>query len=187
MTSPFQVAATATTAHIKPVAVPGAGGVRSPFQHANNYEPSSSAWGAEATNEEPTGYQPYQAETSVAVGPSYQPDSYAPPQQQQQSVQDDEDDDLGFGNSKPKPKKTEETQDDTVREEKPNAVEEKKEAKNTGWKFFSIFAGSRKEKDATAEERKAVKANLGEQSSFYYDEKEKRWVNKLVSFLFHVL
>lgn len=58
---------------------------------------------------------------------------------------------------------------------KKNYIEERK-----GWGFLSMFSRS----PATVndkDEKKAVKANLGEQSSFYYDEKEGRWVNKNVS------
>lgn len=46
-----------------------------------------------------------------------------------------------------------------------------------GWRIFSLFSRS----STPSEEKKAVKANLGEQNTFYYDEKEKRWVNKAVS------
>jgi hypothetical protein len=43
--------------------------------------------------------------------------------------------------------------------------------------MFSRASPAPMEKD----EKKAVKANLGETSSFYFDEKEGRWVNKNVS------
>lgn len=187
--SPFQ-------STVRPVSSPfAAAGVRSPFQHAGGYtQPSNenvSAWGvnsqadAESTNPEQqtVGYQPYQPETPAAT--SYQPDSYAPTSNNSAATASwNDDDDLGFGNSK---KATaEETKDkitegSATREEKPNEVsaEDKKEEKSGGWGIFSLFG--RKEKEQNSDEKKAVKANLGEQSSFYYDEKEKRWVNKLVS------
>ncbi|KAG2231107.1 hypothetical protein INT48_008497 [Thamnidium elegans] len=174
--SPFQNNAP----HVQPISSPfavggggGNGGVRSPFQHTGTYVPT-----AETTDT----VEPYQLETPAVT--SYQPDAYAPASQTdaQTTVLDDDEDDLGFGNSKPKPVKqtTKADGDDDTTAEKPNEVssnnEEKKETKG-GWGLFSLFG--RKEKASTAEEKKAVRANLGEQSSFYYDEKEKRWVNKL--------
>ncbi|KAI7889323.1 Sec23-binding domain of Sec16-domain-containing protein [Mucor mucedo] len=159
-------------------------GVHSPFQHHHHqegYTPSQSHtthWDTVETKEEQPAYQPYQHETPT----SYEPDAYTPSTTHNNTTWDD-DDDLGFGNSKKKADKV--TEGSTAREEKPNEVEEKKEEKSAtaapsgGWGIFSLFGGGRKEKEQTSEEKKAVKANLGEQSSFYYDEKEKRWVNKL--------
>lgn len=46
-----------------------------------------------------------------------------------------------------------------------------------GWGLFSFFSRS----STPSQEKKPVKANLGEESQFYYDEKEKRWINKAVS------
>lgn len=197
--SPFQNAASIPQnspfqSNVRPVSSPFATNVRSsPFQNTGGYtqppNENTSTWGvdAQATQAETTeGYQPYQPETPAVT--SYQPDAYAPPSNNAPKASWDEDeDDLGFGNSKKVVK--EETTDNVTegagaREEKPNevSVEEKKEEKSGGWGIFSLFG--RKEKEQSSDEKKAVKANLGEQSSFYYDEKEKRWVNKLVSKLF---
>ena len=168
--------------------MPQVGAVRSPFGNAygqsdvpvSTENSSSGWWGSEepvATEVEPT------ADTNDT---SYQPQSYAPTPQATTQADDDEDD-LGFGNSKKKPAKEEpdsKEENKTTREEKPNEMtsEDKKEQqeKGSGWGIFSLFGGKSKEKESS-DEKKAVKANLGEQSSFYYDEKEKRWVNKLVS------
>lgn len=193
--SPFQ-------ANVQPVSSPfgmqnrgAAAAVTSPFGQAGPIanDNSSAWWGASDTNQtedQQTSYQPYQSETSANT--SYQPDAYTPaaatttPAAASSAWGDD--DDLGFGNSKPKKKDNQDadtkTTDSKV-QEKPNEVDDKKEKEPTekagggGWGIFNLFG--RKEKDLNADEKKAVKANLGEQSSFYYDEKEKRWVNKLVS------
>jgi hypothetical protein len=179
--------------------------VTSPFGQSTaintteNENNNNSAWwgGSDANQTEDlqNTYEPYQSETNTNT--SYQPDAYTPvnttaaPAETPKMASWDDDDDLGFGNSKPKKKLDDDTDikttDSTVKE-KPNEVDSKKDKENTekatggggGWGLFSIF--TRKEKEQNADEKKAVKANLGEESSFYYDEKEKRWVNKLVSF-----
>lgn len=147
--------------------------VHSPFNHANNYAPAE-------TTDTVERYASYQPETPAVT--SYEPDAYAPESQTdvQTTVVDDDEDDLGFGNTKVKAVKTTQDDDDTTAE-KPNEVvkEEKTETKAGGWGLFSLFG--RKEKGPAAEQVKPIKANLGKESSFYYDEKEKRWVNKNVS------
>jgi hypothetical protein len=171
--------------------------VRSPFGAAQptdtSYTPDSGAWwGSDNSDQIQASYEPEIQTTTT----SYQPDAYTPVVTEAtdkpagtRAAWEDDDDDLGFGNSKKKPATTTETDNskttDSTQEQKPNQVtkEETKEKaqseKAGGWGIFSIFG--RKEKDPNMDEKKAVKANLGEQSSFYYDEKEKRWVNKLVS------
>ncbi|OBZ75118.1 hypothetical protein A0H81_04206 [Grifola frondosa] len=71
-------------------------------------------------------------------------------------AEEDDDDDLGLGNSSLRPKQTEKL--------KPTA--------SGGWLNISRLW---KRNETTPS---AVKANLGEQSSFYYDKELKRWVNK---------
>ncbi|KAK4520917.1 uncharacterized protein ATC70_006800 [Mucor velutinosus] len=183
VSSPFGMQNKATAAVTSPF------GQAAPATNDNN----NAWWGASdgsQTQDSQTSYQPYQPEANANT--SYQPDAYTPAAAATTSTPAagssawDDDDDLGFGNSKPK-KKQEQDADtkttDSKVQEKPNEVDDKKEKEHTekpnggGWGIFSLFG--RKEKDPNAEEKKAVKANLGEQSSFYYDEKEKRWVNKL--------
>lgn len=181
-TSPFQVASPK-------------GAVRSPFGGASGYAAPATTdsgsggwWGSEepAAVETEDVQQDYSQQKTES---SYQPDAYIPAAAatttttNTAAAYDDDDDDLGFGNPKKKPAKVEaETKEaEKPTEQKPNEItkEDKKEAEKSGWGIFSLFG--RKEKDPNSDEKKAVKANLGEQSSFYYDEKEKRWVNKLVS------
>ncbi|KAI9262452.1 Sec23-binding domain of Sec16-domain-containing protein [Helicostylum pulchrum] len=160
MQTPFQN-------NVRPVASPFAvgGGVHSPFQHG--YTPT------ETTD---TTAELYQPETPAVT--DYTPDAYVPQPDAQTTVLDDNDeDDLGFGNSKA----VNTTSNDDTTAEKPNEAnkEEQKETKAAGggWGIFALFG--RKEKGA-ADAPKPIKANLGEQSSFHYDPKEKRWVNKQV-------
>lgn len=47
-----------------------------------------------------------------------------------------------------------------------------------GWGLFSIF--SRSNTSTPSEKKSSVRANLGEENSFYYDKDLKRWVNKKV-------
>lgn len=162
MQTPFQN-------NVRPVASPFAvgGGVHSPFQHG--YTPT------ETTD---TTAELYQPETPAVT--DYTPDAYVPQPDAQTTVLDDNDeDDLGFGNSKA----VNTTSNDDTTAEKPNEAnkEEQKETKAAGggWGIFALFG--RKEKGA-ADAPKPIKANLGEQSSFHYDPKEKRWVNKQVKF-----
>ena len=54
---------------------------------------------------------------------------------------------------------------------------ESKTAKPKG-SWFGGWLGKKDESLDSAREKKVIKARLGEQSSFYYDEKLKRWVNK---------
>ncbi|KAI9269365.1 Sec23-binding domain of Sec16-domain-containing protein [Sporodiniella umbellata] len=145
------------------------------------------------TPENNTGYTPENNNNSYDSHNSYNPidTNYQPPEvnatpayqnmkeeTKTTSYLNDGDNDLGFGNSSSQKKrdlneenKEESKEDDTVKEEP-------KTEKSTGggWGFFSMF--SRKESSAV-DEKKPVRANLGQESSFYFDEKEQRWVNKL--------
>ncbi|KAI0709341.1 Sec23-binding domain of Sec16-domain-containing protein [Earliella scabrosa] len=103
------------------------------------------------------------------------------PRASQQNFADEDDDELGLGNSSHKRKDTPVNGDagkgtPAAKEEKPKAaVAEKpgdmKQTASSGW--LSRFW---KRSDSTSPA--PVKANLGEESSFYYDKELKRWVNK---------
>jgi hypothetical protein len=160
-----------------------------PQENTLSYQPSGYQQDAYVSQEnntssyQPSSYQPdpyVPQESTTSYEPNhYQPSAYVPP------VSNDDDDDLGFGNSKHREK---EPKVDKVTEEKPNEEKTKSEPdhkEKSGWGIFSLF---NRNKDPNAEEKKPVKANLGEsKSTFYYDEKEKRWVNTLVSFLLLLL
>ena len=95
-------------------------------------------------------------------------------------VEDDEDDDLGFGNTshnKTVEKEPEQEQDTKPKESEPKAAD--KPSSNSSW--LGRLLGSRSSHGSgqqNEKEGKAVRAHLGEETSFYYDKELKRWVNK---------
>ncbi|RUS28922.1 Sec23-binding domain of Sec16-domain-containing protein [Jimgerdemannia flammicorona] len=142
-----------------------------------------------------TNRQNYDASTFVSpMGNTTTP---APPPQQASQARGgtweggDDDDDLGFGNNalkKKDPVVKPQDQEDKGKEaaapaESTSSGDASKEssaatnegASKGGWGIFNLWSRS---STSTPTETKAKKANLGEESSFYYDEKEKRWVNK---------
>ncbi|KAI0748222.1 Sec23-binding domain of Sec16-domain-containing protein [Daedaleopsis nitida] len=107
------------------------------------------------------------------------------PRASQQAFDEDDEEDLGFGNKNLK-RKTDKPENGHAasetaakEEEKPEhqaAEADKPELKQTasgGW-LSRIWGRSQNNTPAP------VRANLGEQSSFYYDKELKRWVNKTV-------
>ncbi|OSX65079.1 hypothetical protein POSPLADRAFT_1178711 [Postia placenta MAD-698-R-SB12] len=94
---------------------------------------------------------------------------------------DDEEDDLGLGNSSHRPKEKAAAEDQTADNEhasheategsKPAQADEKPELKSSSGSWITRLW----KRDSTPA---PVKANLGEQTSFYYDKEQKRWVNK---------
>ncbi|CEI96732.1 hypothetical protein RMCBS344292_10886 [Rhizopus microsporus] len=132
------------------------------YQPANTYTPSD------------TTYQP-----SDATVPPYQTNPTTQPSYNNNNNNNDDDDDLGFGNSsiKKKNKGISESEENKEQGDQPREVSKdesgKESAKGGGWGIFSLF--SRK---SHVEEKKPIKANLGDENQFYFDEKEKRWVWK---------
>ncbi|KAF8212186.1 Sec23-binding domain of Sec16-domain-containing protein [Mycena galopus ATCC 62051] len=96
--------------------------------------------------------------------------------QQPPTEEADEDDDLGFGNSKPASKKeTEETSSAPAAAAPPQRPEAKPApaASSSG-----SWIGRWWKRSDTPASPGPVKANLGEETSFYFDKDLKRWVNK---------
>ncbi|KAI0831400.1 Sec23-binding domain of Sec16-domain-containing protein [Trametes gibbosa] len=99
-------------------------------------------------------------------------------------AEEDEDDDLGLGNSTFRAKKAEQPERvdaaEVAQDEKPKATEptksEVKQTASSGW-LSRLWKRNETMPAAAA----PVKANLGEESSFYYDKELKRWVNKNAS------
>ncbi|KAF9482773.1 hypothetical protein BDN70DRAFT_800853 [Pholiota conissans] len=108
---------------------------------------------------------------TFSVGPAKYVSS-APP-----IINEDEDDDLGLGNSKSKPKQAEEsssTKDEAEAEaSKPSAEPAKTEEPRTA--STSWLGRWFKRSESTPA---PIKASLGEESAFYYDKEQKRWVNR---------
>ena len=99
-----------------------------------------------------------------------------------QDEEPDEDDDLGFGNTSHK--KTAASDKDNAEsqaKEPPKEPEPKAKPaeKSSGNSWLGRLLGSRSSSAQQNEkEGKAVRAHLGEETSFYYDKELKRWVNK---------
>ncbi|EIW59984.1 uncharacterized protein TRAVEDRAFT_45241 [Trametes versicolor FP-101664 SS1] len=101
------------------------------------------------------------------------------PRSNQYSLAEEDDDNLGLGNSSSRSKKAETAENGDAAEgaeEKPKAAEpakpELKQAASSGW-LSRLW-----KRNEAAPSPAPVKANLGEESSFYYDKELKRWVNK---------
>ncbi|CDO71219.1 hypothetical protein BN946_scf184863.g14 [Trametes cinnabarina] len=105
------------------------------------------------------------------------------PRPSQDSIEEEDEDDLGLGNRSLKPKKTEKAENGNAaataaakEEEKPKPADppkpEVKQTASSGWLSRLWRRGD------TPTTPGPVKANLGEESSFYYDKELKRWVNK---------
>ncbi|CAG8583924.1 4204_t:CDS:2 [Dentiscutata erythropus] len=88
---------------------------------------------------------------------------------------DNTDEDLGLGNNAFNAKKKEKETDDNDHEstekvtQEPEQPKEEKKEEKSGW-FFGRFFGKK--------EGSGKVANLGEESSFYFDPVQQRWVNK---------
>ncbi|EFX03970.1 copii vesicle coat protein [Grosmannia clavigera kw1407] len=168
------------------------------------YEPPSfrTSFGAGASEEVETRQpaQPVQEETTNGgyASPSFQPYSYEPPSfdagaepdaetsngngelQRKKSFMDDDND--GIATKKKPTEKTKEEKDRENAEMFRKAAEEDAKraeaakAKKKGWGLPAWLGGGKKE--VVEQAPKAVRANLGEKSSFYYDADLKRWINK---------
>ncbi|KDR81637.1 hypothetical protein GALMADRAFT_152477 [Galerina marginata CBS 339.88] len=112
---------------------------------------------------------------SFAIGPhshSQQPSSSS------QTINEEDDNDLGLGNSRPKTEK-QETETEPAKEEAsapanaalPAPPKTETQAPAGGW-----LSRLWKRSDSTTPG--PIKASLGEESAFYYDKEQKRWVNK---------
>ncbi|KDQ60805.1 hypothetical protein JAAARDRAFT_190947 [Jaapia argillacea MUCL 33604] len=147
----------------------------------------SSAYTAESNEATPTASNFVHPEDNAGIGssgfislmddPVMPSSSYSPTTPSgSQSIQEEDEEDLGFGNSKRSAKPT---QDNPKAE--PSAPE-KKEAKSEGVAkppLNSSSTGSWLSRWWKHDSTPApVKANLGEETTFYYDAEQKRWVNK---------
>jgi hypothetical protein len=188
-----------------PASIPDLPTPKSPIGSGENETPveESSWWGSGSTARTPTattfmqvdsstarvspdGFISLMDSQSLAVGPSPPINSEG---QRTQKVPD-EDDDLGLGNWKratgyndrptpasASPKVEEQTQTSTSSEptsgkNQPTSVPSNAPATNGSW-LSRWWKGSESSPGP-------IKASLGEQSAFYYDKEQKRWVNRKV-------
>jgi len=140
--------------------------------------------GAAASGYEAPSYQPSSFEApSYEPGPDVGADEAddEQPKPKKKSFMDDDDDDFPTmkpqGKSKAEKDRENEELIRKVAEQEAKEAAEKAAAKKGGWGFGGWFGGAKKESGG-AEAPKAIKAKLGEQSSFVYDPDLKRWVNK---------
>ncbi|KAM0179102.1 hypothetical protein ACHAPC_008162 [Botrytis cinerea] len=155
---------------------------------SNGYEPPSSTG-----YEPPTGnsYEPPSSSTGYEP-PSYEPNSMQQPDspistRPKKSFMDDDDDDIPVlktpvdsSREKTKAEKDREADEAFRKAAEADAAKDKKPApQKKGW-GLGWFGGGKKEaapSDA-APDKKAIRAKLGEESSFVYDPDLKRWINK---------
>ncbi|KAK4550840.1 hypothetical protein LTR36_000420 [Oleoguttula mirabilis] len=138
----------------------------------DGYEPPSSGYGYE-----PPSYQPYQPD----------PEEEEAPQPRKKGIMDlDDDDDAIAQRAADLKKKQADSETDEVfrKAAEADAARDKQQGgdgKNKpGW-FGGWFAGGKKDLGAGGEHQnpnKPIRAKLGDDNSFYYDENLKKWVNK---------
>ncbi|KAL8674352.1 MAG: hypothetical protein Q9168_001212 [Polycauliona sp. 1 TL-2023] len=145
------------------------------------YEPSPPIYNHSASSyEPPSSYMPYGFE-----GPDNEvPAEERSPKKKKSFMDDDEDDDFAAKaaavQKEDKARKDGEANEAFRRAAEADAQKDLK-PKKSGW-FGGVggWLGSGKKDDdlSSSQEPKAIKAKLGEESSFYYDKELKKWVNK---------
>ncbi|KAI9149421.1 COPII coat assembly protein sec16 [Paramyrothecium foliicola] len=203
---PQQPLETAPTLQEAPSIYPAYGGEQSPMDSFNQgYQPQS--YGYEPPNTQSPVQEADVPEASAHKNtsggyepPSYQPYGYEPP-----SYEPDAENSAEDGEDKPKPKKKGIMDDDDddipalrpqdkTKSEKDRENEEMfrkaaeedakraaaQQATKKGWGFGGWFGGKKSEPGTPGEPtpNKAIRAKLGEESSFVYDPDLKRWINK---------
>ncbi|CAL8583121.1 vesicle coat component [Xanthoria parietina] len=145
----------------------------------HTYEPFSSEYDPSAsTYQPPSSYAPYDPE-----GPDKQvPTEERSPRKKQSFMDDDVDDDFAAKAAAvlkgDKARKDREANEAFRKAAEADAQKDLK-PKKSGW-FGGVggWLGGKKDDDLNSQEPKAIKAKLGEESSFYYDKELKKWVNK---------
>lgn len=166
---------------------PAAEGYAPPSTHSSGYEPTSAALG---------GYEPPSASGGGYEPPSYQPydpdeqpsPEDAKPKPKKSFMDDDEDDtaELAARAAAVQKAAADKAADDAFRKaaEADAAKDNKKHSNNQslggGGEKKGWFGGWFKKdpNDQAQQGNKPIRAKLGEESSFYYDEDLKKWVNK---------
>ncbi|KAI6815849.1 hypothetical protein KC340_g13661 [Hortaea werneckii] len=150
------------------------------------YQPPSSSYEPPASSYEPPGYQPYEPEPEAAE----EEQAPQPKKKGMMDLSDDEDDremerraaalkqqqksdaDRQADEAFRKAAEADAARDNNNNKSSSGSGGEGKKGWLTGW-----FSGSGK-KDQTQDLNKPIRAKLGEENSFYYDENLKKWVNK---------
>jgi hypothetical protein len=171
------------------------------YEPANTQPPVEDAEGGEPRAQEntsggyePPSFQPYSYEPPSYEPPSYEPPSYEPdaerssgdgddaPKPKKKSFMDDDEDDIPALRSQDKSKSDKDRENEEMfrkaaEEDAKRAAAQ--QASKKGWGFGGWF-GKKSEPGTPGEPApaKAIRAKLGEESSFVYDPDLKRWVNK---------
>ncbi|KAL8871636.1 MAG: hypothetical protein Q9174_002577, partial [Haloplaca sp. 1 TL-2023] len=139
----------------------------------SSYNPSVSAY------EPPSSYTPYSPGGHQELSPT-EPKS---PKKKKSFMYDDDDDDFNSRASavlKDEKARKDKDADDAFRKAAEADAQKDLKPKKSGW-FGGVggwLGGSKKDEQSLNHEPKAIKAKLGEESSFFYDKELKKWVNK---------
>jgi hypothetical protein len=138
-----------------------------------NFASTSSGYEPPTSGYEPPSYQPYEPE------PDQPSDDEAAPKPKKKSFMDDDDDD-GFAQRAAQMKKAQadrEADEAFKKAAEADAARDKSKGsdkRNSGW-----LSGWFKKEGAEGQQQQGpIRAKLGEENSFYYDENLKKWVNK---------
>ncbi|KAL8802905.1 MAG: hypothetical protein Q9182_003521 [Xanthomendoza sp. 2 TL-2023] len=140
--------------------------------------PSSTNGPGVSTYEPPSSYIPYDPEVQENENPTGQ----RSPKKKKSFMYDDDDDEFATRAAavlkEDKSRKDREA-DEAFRKAAEADAQKDLKPKKSGW-FGGVggWLGGKKDDDLSSQEPKAIKAKLGEESSFYYDKELKKWVNK---------
>ncbi|KAL8693642.1 MAG: hypothetical protein Q9218_001552 [Villophora microphyllina] len=132
--------------------------------------------------EPPSSYAPYDTEGQDNLGPA-EPKS---PTKKKSFMDDDDDDDFtarAAATLKAEKVRKDKEADDAFRKAAEADAQKDKEprSKKSGW-FGGVGGwlggGKKEDSNLNQDQPKAIKAKLGEESSFYYDKELKKWINK---------
>ncbi|KAL8820785.1 MAG: hypothetical protein Q9223_001069 [Gallowayella weberi] len=143
------------------------------------YEPPPSSTNGPSVSayEPPSSYMPYDPEVQENESPT----DKRSPRKKKSFMYDDDDDFAARAAAVLKDDKARKDReaDEAFRKAAEADAQKDLKPKKSGW-FGGVggWLGGKKDDDLSSQEPKAIKAKLGEESSFYYDKELKKWVNK---------
>ncbi|KAL8721793.1 MAG: hypothetical protein Q9225_001593 [Loekoesia sp. 1 TL-2023] len=148
---------------------------------ASSYEPPPSTYEPESSGyQPPSSYAPYDPQAQDDQNPAAQ----RSPTKKKSFMDDDGNDDFAARAAailkEDKTRKDKEADDAFRKAAEADAQKDTKDLKPKKSWFGGVggWLGGSKKDDNLSQEPKAIKAKLGEESSFYYDKELKKWVNK---------
>ncbi|KAL8941404.1 MAG: hypothetical protein Q9211_001845 [Gyalolechia sp. 1 TL-2023] len=152
-------------------------------QPNGSYEPPQSGYELDTSAyEPPSSYAPYDPDGQDDHSPTDQ----RSPTKKKSFMDDDEDDDFAARAAAilngDKARRDKETDDAFRKAAEADAQKDQKDLKAKKSWFGGVggWLGGKRDDNLSSQEPKAIKAKLGEESSFYYDKDLKKWVNKKV-------